>query len=529
MLNFMNVTETLNEGLKRGFELLIEAKAIADRVEAAVADVAPQIRMPGFRPGKVPANLIRKMHGEALRREALQNAVNDSVSQLLADRGLRPAMQPSVDLDGGLGEGEDVKVSVSLEILPDVPEADIEGIKLERLMAEPTEAEIDNALQRLAEQQKSFEDAPAKHKAKAGDLVVMDYAGSVGGDAFEGGTGEDMEIELGSGRLIPGFEDGLTGVKVGDKKNVKVTFPADYPAENLAGKDAEFAVTVKAVKLAKTPVVDDTLATNLGLESLEKLKEILKDQVESELNGLTRTYLKRKLLDHLAAAHDFEVPPSMVEAEFEQIWRQVGAEASEEDKAQMEGERGDYVRIAERRVRLGLLLSDIGQKNNVQVTQAEMNRLVAQEAARFRGQEAQVQKYFSENAMAAAQLRAPLFEEKVVDFLLGKAAITDRTVSRSELEAAIESEDETPTGATGGHVHGPDCDHDHDHVHGAKPAKKAAAKKALPKKAVAAEPAPAAEEAVKPAKKVAAKKAAAEPAAEAAPAKKPAKKKAPAA
>jgi trigger factor len=483
----MTVTETLNEGLKRGFELTIAAKAIAARVDAAVAEVAPQVRMPGFRPGKVPANLVRKMHGEALRREALQNAVNDAVSGLMTERGLRPAMQPSVDLDGGLGEGEDVKVSVSLEVLPDVPDANVEGIALERLTAEATDAEIATALQRLADQQKSFEDAPAKHKAKTGDLVVMDYAGSVDGTAFEGGTGEGMEIELGSGRLIPGFEDGLAGVKVGDAKTVKVTFPADYPAENLAGNDAEFAVTVKAVKLAKQAVVDDTLATNLGLESLEKLKEILKDQVESELNGLTRTYLKRKLLDHLAAAHSFDVPPSMVDAEFEQIWKQLGADASDEDKAQMEGERGDYVRIAERRVRLGLLLSDIGTRNGVQISQAEMNRLVAQEVARFPGQEQQVQKYFAENAMAAAQLRAPLFEEKVVDFLLGKAAITDRVVTRAELEAAIESEDETPTGAiagsAAGHVHGPDCDHDHDHDHDVKPAKKAGAKKAAVKKA----------------------------------------------
>ncbi|MBS3960861.1 MAG: trigger factor [Sandarakinorhabdus sp.] len=538
----MNVTETLNEGLKRGFELLIEAGAIAERVEAAVAEVAPQIRMPGFRPGKVPANLIRRMHGESLRREALQNAVNESVSRMLAERGLRPAMQPRVDLDGGLGEGEDVRVSVSLEVLPEVPEADIEGIRLERLTAEPSDAEIDSALQRLAEQQKIFEDAPAGHKAGAGDLVVMDYAGSVDGKAFDGGAGEDMEIELGSGRLVPGFEDGLSGVKAGDTKTIKVSFPADYPAENLAGRDAEFAVTVKAVKRARIPAVDDTLATNLGLDSLDKLREILKDQVGSELDGLTRTYLKRKLLDHLAAAHDFAVPPSMVDAEFEQIWQQVSAEASDEDKTGMEGagmegagmeaERADYVRIAERRVRLGLLLSDIGQKNNVQVTQAEMNRLVAQEAARFRGQEAQVQKYFSENAMAAAQLRAPLFEEKVVDFLLGKAAITDRSVTRAELEAAIESEDETPIGAGAGHVHGPDCDHDHD----AKPAKQAAAGKAS-----RAKPGPADEAAPKPARKAPARKAAAEPAAEppaaveavpaveAAPAKKSARKKNPAA
>jgi trigger factor len=390
-----------------------------------------------------------------------------------------------------------------------------------------TDAEIDAALARLAEQQKSFEDAPAKHKAKLGDLVVMDYAGIVEGVAFEGGAGEGMEIELGSGRLIPGFEDGLVGVKTGDQKTVKVTFPTDYPAENLAGKPAEFAVTVTAVKVAKKAAVDESLATNLGLDSLDKLKEILKDQVESELNGLTRTYLKRKLLDHLAATHSFDVPPSMVDAEFEQIWRQLGADASDADRAEMEGERGDYLRIAERRVRLGLLLSDIGQKNGVQVSQVEMNRLVAQEAARFPGQEAQVQKYFAENAMAAAQLRAPLFEEKVVDYLLAKAAITDRKVTRAELEAAIESEDETPLGASGhahgepGHVHGPDCDHDHDHDHdhGAKAAKKPAAKKA-----VKAAEAPA-EESAKPAKKATAKKAAAPEAEEVVSEKKAAPKK----
>ncbi|WP_199554742.1 trigger factor [Sandaracinobacteroides hominis] len=521
----MTVTETLNEGLKRGYELTITASAIAAKVDSAIAEVAPQVRMPGFRPGKVPSNLIRKMHGEALRREAIQQAVNDAVNGLMTEKAIRPAMQPTLDLDGGANEGEDLKVSVSLEVLPDVPDSDVDGISLERLTVEATDADIDAAVERLAEQQKSFEDAPAKHKAKTGDLVVMDYAGSVDGVAFDGGTGEGMEIELGSGRLIPGFEDGLVGVKTGDEKTVKVTFPDDYPAENLAGKAAEFAVKVTAVRQPKTVVIDDTLATNLGLESLDQLKTILKDQVEAELNGLTRTYLKRKLLDHLAAAHSFEVPPSMVDAEFQQIWQQVAAEASDEDKASMEAERGDYGRIAERRVRLGLLLSDIGQKNGVQVSQQEMNRLVAQEASRFRGQEREVQKYFAENAMAAAQLRAPLFEEKVVDFLLGKAKITDRAVTRAELEAAIESEDETPLGAGApGHVHGPDCDDDHGHDHGAKPAKKAAAKKAVQ----AEEAAPVAEEAAAaPTKKAPAKKKAAEAVAEAAVEEAPAKKAAP--
>lgn len=507
----MTATETLNEGLKRGYELTIPAKSIATKVDEAVAEVAPQVRMPGFRPGKVPTNLIRKMHGESLRREVVQRSITEEVQKLLTDKGLRPAMQPSVDVDSDLSGDTDIKLKVSLEVLPDVPATDVEGIALERLTVEATDAEIDAAVERLAAGQKSFEDASAKHKAKSGDLVVMDYAGTVNGVAFDGGTGEGMEIELGSGRLIPGFEEQLEGVKTGDEKTLNVTFPEDYPAKDLAGKEAQFAVKVTAVRTSKPVEINDAFATNLGLENLEQLRTILKDQVEQELNGLTRTYMKRKLLDHLAAAHDFDVPPSMVDAEFDQIWQQVEAEASDEEKATMEGERDEYRRIAERRVRLGLLLSDLGQKNGVEVSQAEMGRLIAQEAARYRGQEREVQKFFAENAVAAAQLRAPLFEEKVVDWLLGKAAITDRAVSRADLEAAIESEDETPLSAAlphgaPGHVHGPDCDHDHGHDHGVKP-KKAPAKKATAKKAE--EPAEAAVAEEKPAKKPAAKKAAA--------------------
>lgn len=494
----MSVTETLNEGLKRQYVLTIDAASIAARVDTAIAEVAPKVRMPGFRPGKVPGNLIRKMHGPALRGEAVTEAVNEAVNKLIADSGLRPAIQPKVDLRSGTAEGEDVTVDVALEVLPQVPDTPAEGIALERLVVEVDDAAIDAALRKLAEQQKSFEDAPAKHKAEVGDQVVMDYAGTVDGVAFDGGTGEDMDIELGSGRLIPGFEDGLAGVKAGDEKTIKVTFPADYPAENLAGKDAEFAIKVKAVKIAKVPAVDDTLATNLGLDNLEALRTILKDQVEAELKGLTRTHMKRKLLDHLAATHDFDVPPSMVDAEFEQIWRQVTADATDAEKVTLEAERADYVRIAERRVRLGLLLSDIGQKNGLTITQSEMNRLVAQEAQRYPGQEAEVQRYFAENAMAAAQLRAPLFEEKVVDFLLDKAVVTERTVTREELEAAIASEDETPTAASADPT----------------PAKKPAAKKAAARKPAddqPSEPAASTETAdtPKPARKSAARKPAA--------------------
>lgn len=505
----MIVTETLNEGLKRSYSLTIESLTIAAKVEKAIAEVAPKVKMPGFRPGKVPANLIRKMHGESLRREAVSEAVNDAVNGMIAEKGLRAASQPQVDMESGAAAGEDVTVSVALEILPVVPDFSIDGIALERLVVEPSDADIDMELQQLADQQKSFEVAPPKHKAAAGDLVVMSYVGTVAGEAFEGGTGDDLEIELGTGRLIPGFEDQLVGVRAGDEKTVKLAFPADYGTENLAGKDAEFAVVVATVKTAKLAAIDDTLATNLGLESLEKLREILSGKVEATLSGLTRTHLKRKLLDNLAARHDFEVPRSMVDAEFAQIWQQVTAEADDAAKVELEAERADYVRIAERRVRLGLLLSDIGQKNGIQITNAEMNRLVQQEVSRFPEQAREVQKYFSENAMAAAQLRAPLFEEKVVDFLLGKAAVSDRTVSRADLEAAIESDDETPTGATSGHVHGPDCGHDD-----AEPAKKPTVKKAAaPKKVKAAAVAEViAEDAVaeKPVKKAAAKKKAAE-------------------
>jgi trigger factor len=488
----MSATQTLNEGLKRGYSLTIEAGAIAARVDKAIAEVAPKVRMPGFRPGKVPGNLIRRMHGPSLRAEAVQEAVGEAVQKLLADEGLRPAMQPSVDLVSGAAEHEDVKVEVALEVLPTVPEVSVDGIELERLTTEVTDADLDSALAKLAEQQKTFVDAPEGHAAATGDLVVMDYVGTVDGVAFEGGTGTDMEVELGSGRLIPGFEEGLAGAAVGEARTLSVTFPGDYPAANLAGQPAQFAVTVKAVRVAEVPAIDETLATNLGLDSLEKLREILKDQVESELNGLTRTYLKRKLLDHLAALASFEVPPSMVEAEFEQIWKQVTADASEADRVAAEAERADYARIAERRVRLGLLLSDIGQKNGIAISGAEMNRLVAQEAARYPGQEREVQKYFAENAAAAAQLRAPLFEEKVVDFLLGKAAITDRVVARADLEAAIESEDETPHaahahGAGEPHVHGPGCGHDHGEPEAAAPEAAAPAKKPRKPKAAGTE------------------------------------------
>jgi len=519
----MQTVETLNEGLKRAYTLKITAKDIDSKVDAELKRVAPQVRMPGFRPGKVPANLVRKMHGPALMQDALNSSIQDGVQSLIAEHKLRPAIQPSVSLGDGYELGQDAEVTVELEVLPDVPTPSIEGLKLERLTVPADEAALQAQLQKFADQQKRWDDAKATYKAKEGDLVVMDFVGKVDGVAFDGGTGTDMSVEIGSGRLIPGFEDQVVGVKAGDERQINVTFPEDYQAKELAGKAATFDLTIKAVKTAGETKIDDELATSLGLKDLDQLKELLKGQIEQELNQLTRTHMKRKLLDQLAEGHDFPVPPSMVEAEFSQIWAQLEHEATHEADpeaalAEMEKERDDYRAIAERRVRLGLLLSEIGQANGVEVSQQEMNRLIAQAASQY-GPEDRTRfiEYVRSEPMAAAQLRAPLYEDKVVDWLFEKADITDREVTREELEEAIESEDGF---ASGTHHH----DHDHDHDHDHKPKKKAAAKKAAPTEEAAAEEAPAEE--AKPAKKAAAKKA--EPAAETAeqPVKKPAAKKA---
>ena len=529
----MQTVETLNEGLKRAYTLTITAADIDAKVDAEVKRVAPTVKMPGFRPGKVPANLIRKMHGEALSQDALNSSIQDGIQTLIAEQKLRPATAPQVSLEGDYAPGKDAAVTVSLEVLPDVPAPAIDEIKLERLTVPADEAVVDQQLEQLASNNKRHNDAEEGHEAATGDLVVMDFVGKVDGVAFDGGTGEGMAIEIGSGRLIPGFEDQLIGVKKGDEKTINVTFPDDYQAENLKGKAATFDLKITDVKVPAEGGPDDEFAKSLGLESLEQLRGLIKGQVEQELNGLTRTHMKRKLLDQLAAGHDFDVPPSMVEAEFDQIWAQLQHEAGHEAdpeaaRAELEAERDDYRQIAVRRVRLGLLLSEIGQKNGIEVSQQEMQRLIMQAAQQYGPEDRQrFIQYVQQEPMAAAQLRAPLYEDKVVDFLFGKAEITDREVTREELEAAIESEE----GAVP-HVHGPDCNHDHDHDH-AKPVKKAA--KAKPAAEASAEGEAEAEaEAPKkkaPAKKAPAKKAEAAPAEAAAgeaapaPAKKPRAKK----
>ena len=513
----MQSTETLNDGLKRAYTVTITAAEIERMVDAELKRAAPQVRMPGFRPGKVPVNLVRKMHGEAVTQDVVGKSVRESIEKTITDNSLRPATEPKVELAKEYAPGQDIELTMELETLPDMGEPNIADLTLERLTAPVTDTEVDEAVATLAGQQKSWSEVKKTYKAKAGDQVVMDFVGKVDGTPFDGGTGEDMAVEVGSGQLIPGFEDQLVGVKAGEEKTITVTFPDDYGAANLTGKEATFDLTIKAVKTASDTVPDDAFASTLGLESLDKLKELLRSNVEQEHNGLTRTQMKRRLLDLLADRHDFPVPPSMVDAEFEQIWRQLEHEASHEDdpdgaKAEMESEREDYRAIAERRVRLGLLLSEVGQRNGIEVSAAEMQALVAQAAQQYPAeQRQQFAQFVQQNPMAAAQLRAPLYEDKVVDWLFAQAEITEREVDLDTLKAAIEEE----PGAE------------------AKPVEKAAKKTAKAGKGAATETAATAEE-PKPAKPKAraTKGAAAEADATAreaendAPAKKPARKRA---
>lgn len=513
----MQTQQTVNEGLKRAYLITITAAELSAKIEAEIKKIAPQVRMPGFRPGKVPANLVKKMHGEALHGQVVSDTIRESVDKLIRDEGLRPAMQPEVGLNEDYAEGKDAAITITLEVLPTIEAPSIEGLKLERLVVPVTEAQINEALGNIASQNKSYKDAAKTRKAAEGDQLIIDFVGKLDGVEFDGGKAEDAALVLGSGTFIPGFEDQLVGVKTGQEKTITVTFPENYQAEHLAGKEATFDVTVKAVKTETETTVDEEFAKSLGLDSLDKLREIMKGQLEQQTAGLTRTQMKRALLDQLAAGHSFEVPGTMVEAEFNQIWAQLQQEAARDENPaealkQIEDEKDEYKAIAERRVRLGLLLSEIGQANGVEVTQQEMGMLIQQAAMQYRAEDRErFVQYIQSEPMAAAQLRAPLYEDKVVDFLFDKAEVTEREVTIEELQAAIEAE-ETAEAAPA-------------------PKKAAAKKKAPAKKDAAAEAAPAAEDkpAAKkaPAKKAPAKKAEAAPAeeAEAKPAKKaPAKK-----
>ena len=515
----MQIVETTNEGLKRSYSVKIAAKDIAARIDGEVAKIAPDVRMAGFRPGKVPANLVKKMHGPQLHQEALNTTVREAVDKVIGDNQLRPAMQPQIALGDGYEQGKDAELTVNLEVLPSIPAPQIDGLKLDKMVVPVSDAEVAEQVAKLAANAKTFTDAKKGKKAETGDQLIIDFLGKVAGVPFDGGKAEDAALEIGLGRFIPGFEEQLIGWKEGDAKTITVTFPADYQAAELKGKDATFDVTVKALKVPGESKIDDEFAKGLGLTSLEQLQGLLRGQLEQETAGQTRTQMKRALLDLLAAGHDFDVPPTMVEAEFEQIWAQLNQEAQQEEDpaaalAEIEAEKDDYRAIAVRRVRLGLLLSEIGQANGVEVSAQEMNMLVQQAAQQYRQEDRQrFMEYIQQDPLAAAQLRAPLYEDKVVDFLFDKAEVTEKTVTKDELQAAIEAEDAAPAPVM--------------------PAKKAPAKKAAAKADDKVETKPEAKPA-KEAKVAAPKKEAAakteqpaadKPVAKKAPAKKPAAKK----
>ena len=508
----MQVTETNSEGLKRGYKVVIPAGDIEAKLNSELEKVRAQIRMPGFRPGKAPISLLKKLHGKNLMGQVLEETINSTSADVLEEQKVRPATQPNIAIDEGYEEGKDLEYTMDLEIVPDFTIPDLSKLKLEKLVAEPSEEQIKEALEGIAAQQKNYKKAAKTYKSKDGDAVLIDFVGKLDGEPFEGGAGEDTQLVLGSNSFIPGFEEQLVGVKAGDAKDVNVTFPEEYHADHLAGKAAVFEVTVKEVQKPEDAKVDDELATKLGLSDLAALEEAIKGQLSQETDSLSRTCLKRSLLDALAEIVDFEVPSGMVDMEFEQIWNQLkmdmyreAAEADSDVKPEDIEEPGDdvkdeYKAIAERRVRLGLLLSEIGQQNKVTVGQEEITRQISQEARRFPGQEKQVFEFYQNNPQAMAQVRAPLFEEKVVDFILEQATVTEKPVSRDDLIAKLEEDEaaETPKKPAAKKA----------------PAKKAAAKKAPAKKAPAKKAAPkAAAEKKAPAKKAPAKKAPAKKAA----------------
>lgn len=434
----MQVTQTATDGLKREFKVVVPAGSIEDKVANRLEDLGRTIRMPGFRPGKVPMTLLRKRYGPSVMGEVLEAAVNDATRQAMTDHNLRPAMQPKIEITS-YAEGKDLEFTVALETLPEITPADFSTIELERPVAEVPEEEIDKTLDRLAAGREGSEPAPEGRKAQEGDIAVIDFLGKVDGVAFEGGKGEDYSLKLGSGTFIPGFEQQIVGAGAGDQVTVKVSFPSDYGHAPLAGKEAEFDVTVKEIRVAVPAAIDDELAKSLGMDDLDALRKAVRDQIERQYASLSRNHLKRRLLDALAERHDFEVPQVMADMEFDAIWKQIEEskqagklDPEDQDKSE-EDLKAEYRKIAERRVRLGLLLSEVGQKAEITVTQEDLNRAIVAEAGRFPGQEHMVFRYFQENQDAMNSLRAPIFEEKVIDYIIELAKVADRPVSIEEL------------------------------------------------------------------------------------------------
>lgn len=432
----MQVTETNADGLKREFKVVVSANQLETRTQERLTEIAGSVKLPGFRPGKVPMKIVRQKYGQSILGEVLEQAVNDGTQAAIAERELRPAGQPKVEITS-YAEGTDLEFSVALEVLPEITPMDFASIELEREKAEVPEDEVAETLNRIAERNEGSE--TVDRAAEKGDVVVIDFVGKQDGVAFPGGSAEGYQLKLGSGTFIPGFEDQLEGKKAGDEVAVSVSFPEGYGNAELAGKPAEFDVSVQEVRAATPAVLDDELAKKVGLETLDALKQAIKDEIGRELSALSRTRVKRKLLDVLAANHDFEVPSTMVEQEFEAIWKQIAQDReagridpSDEGKDE-EALKAEYRALAERRVRLGLLLADVGQKNSITVTQDDVNKALIDEARRFPGQEHMVFQYYKSNPDALNTLRAPIFEDKAIDFVLELAKVIDVEVSAEDL------------------------------------------------------------------------------------------------
>jgi trigger factor len=440
----MQATQTLSEGLKREFKVVVPAADLESKLTGELAGLKDRVRINGFRPGKVPLSYLRRLYGRAVMADVVQNAVNDANRRIIEEHSLKLAQEPQVTFPEDKAEIEavmeakaDLAFTVALEVLPQIEIKDHSGIELTKEVAEVGEADINEALERMAKQNRSF--SPKDGAAEAGDRVTVDFVGTIDGKPFDGGKAEDIKVEIGSNSFIPGFEDQLVGAKAGEERTVNVTFPENYLAPNLAGKAASFAVKVKAVESPDPLKIDDELAKGFGMESLEKLKDALREAIGRDFAAQSRRKLKRLLLDALDEQYDFELPTSLVEQEFAGVWAQVEAEMkqsgktfADEDTTEEEA-RAEYRRIAERRVRLGLVLAEIGEKADVKITDDEVTQAVIERARQFPGQEKAVWDYYRKNPQALAEIRAPIFEEKVVDHLLGQVKVTEKTVSRGVL------------------------------------------------------------------------------------------------
>jgi len=438
----MQVTEVTNEGLKRAYTVVVPATSIAAQKDKRLAELAKDMKLPGFRPGKVPQKVVLARYGQAVMGEVLEASVQEATGKVVAEHSLRPALQPKIELVN-FADGGDLEFRLDVEILPDIPMPDFAGISLTRLKAAPGEEEITKALENITRRQASLEETEARAAAK-GEVLVCDFVGRIGGEEFQGGSAQDMPIEVAGTGFIPGFTEQMEGMAPGEERIVKVAFPADYGSADLAGKDAEFTVTAKALKVYSKPALDDELAKKLGLDTFDKLREVITESLQREYDGLSRMAIKRKLLDALAERASFTVPEGMVDNEFNQIWQRVEADVKAgkldgEDAGKDEATlKAEYRTIAERRIRLGLLLSEIGTTNNISVSREELGTAMRAEVQRYPGQEKQVFDFFQKNPQALENLRSPIFEEKVIDFMLELAKVDEQTVTAEALAEAAQ-------------------------------------------------------------------------------------------